>query len=195
MIFKIFKSIRKIFYGISAIVLVFNFFGIKHLAWAMFDEIYRPEPIRAVARNPFINEPDEKGWTLLMRAIQEHNSKSVKEYLEQGADLTIVPKELSENYSNAFEYLCDLKIKEGRGDFAYGEYEHEVLCVSPEAIEEYYEIVNIILQHCVDDNSLLTVNIDMLINHDDTIYTVWDCYAKWHYWELNDKYPHLFKYV
>ncbi len=189
---EMFKNKKKIICLILSIIFAGNLFVVNPFVLAMDDNDEELAPVRVTAVNPFINVPDSKGWTLLMRAIREHDSQLVEKLLKQGADLNILPAELNDAYANAFEYVCDFVIKTCSGDLVDGDYEKETWLISKEVCQDYYDIVDIILRHCINKNIRLHVNTSTLTNHEDSVDTVWDCYGKWYYWELGEQYPYIF---
>ena len=108
----------------------------------------------------------------------------VRDLLKKGASLNLLPDCVKYEYANAFEYLCDLGIGFGSG-------EHKAWAVTETAREDYYEIVDIILKHCIANGKCLKVN-RVLLKHDDGILTVWSEHGEQVYKELLVKYLNLF---
>ena len=178
MVFKAFKLRKKTLYGILAMVLAVNFFGGSQSVLAMFNEdfeIARPIPRKVAPKNPFINETDLEGYTVLMRAIEACNTRLVKEYLEQGASINIMPPKLQNRYSNAFEYLCDKTVIIYSDKFKDGEYSEIDSEVPAEIRKAYCDIFDIIVGYHIENNIPLSINLSMLGRHDERVRTVWDC--------------------
>lgn len=198
MSFKLNRLKNKIICGVLATFFAAGFSGFNQPVLAMFGSTFGSGvSVANVSSNPFIDVPDSEGWTLLMRSIQECNLSSVERCLAQGADLCIMPTEFKGRYTNAFEYACDIVIGTHSGEFVDGKYDKTDWKFSPEMIEDYYKIVDIIIQYSIDRNLrnrniFLNVNRSVLEDHKIDIETVWDCHGKWTYWQLREQYPNLF---
>lgn len=198
MIFKAFRAKKKIFCRALIAALAINFLDFGSLVFAMVDGdcgIVRPIPSRVVAQNPFINETDSEGYTVLMRAIEAGNARLVKECLEQGASVCVMPPALQNRYSNVFEYLCDKVVKTYKDKLKDGEYSEIDSEIPAEIRKAYYDIFDIIVRYHIENNIPLSINLSMLGRHDERVFTVWDCHGKWGYWELDYEHPDLFKVV
>lgn len=186
--FKKVKSMKKILLGVLAVFAI-SFLGARQSALAI--EINEAElaEMRIVSPDPSVNIPGPDGWTPLMHAVQGHDIEAVKTLLKKGASLNILPESVKCEYANVFEYLCDLVVGIGSGDFVDGEYEYTAWRVSEIARVDYYEIVDIILKHCIANGIHLKVNTKV---HDDDIYTVWSEYGGYVYFDISGEYPLLF---
>ncbi len=119
-----------------------------------------------------VNIPDVNGWTPLMYAIDECNVGRVVMLLELGADVTIMPPELRDQYSNVFECVCDIAIAH------YKSNEREPYeCLPDEAITGYRNIMNIICRYCAEKGIHLKLDIIKLHKHSSNERTMWDKYG------------------
>lgn len=193
--FKIFNAKRKVFCTLLAIFSAFSYLLLNPPVLAMKSGVPKPVSDSAKATNPFVNITDEEGWTLLMRAIQEYNLELVNQLLNEGADLYVMPPALQGRYSNAFEYLCDIKIRTYSGEKVAGKYESIKSQFPPEVIKIYCDMVDIIIKHCIENRISLSMNTCRLRDHTDNIETVWDYYVRDRYWDLGEQYSFLFQDV
>ena len=165
-------------------VFAISFLGVWQSALAI--EINEAElaQMRIVSPDLTVDKLNIDGWTSFMHAIQGHEVQVVRDLLKKGASLNLLPDCVKYEYANAFEYLYDLGIGFGSG-------EHKAWAVTETAREDYYEIVDIILKHCIANGKCLKVN-RVLLKHDDGILTVWSEHGEQVYKELLVKYLNLF---
>lgn len=192
---KIFNAKRKVFCTLLVIFSAFSYLPLNSSVLAMRSAMQKPGSALTKATNPFVDITDEDGWTLLMRAIQEYDLKSINQLLNEGADLYVMPPELQGRYSNAFEYLCDIKIRTYSGEKVAGKYESIKSQFPPEVIKIYCDMVDTIIKHCIENHISLSISTHRLNDHADSIETVWDYYARERYWDIGEQYHFLFQDV
>lgn len=204
----IFKLKNRIFYLALAAIFTIGTIGINSRASALFgyDSGYDADYYSSsdsdsdtapavteklvVSKAPLlVNVLDKEGFTPLMRAVLDHNVEKVKKLLELGADLNMVPTELSGRYRNVLEFIYDVDVAVYEDDKAL-----PLPCLTDKEKKDFEEIVDIILKHCVKSKQPLNVNSEMIRDQSNNVQVLWDSCGRWKYFDYMDVYPHLFTF-
>lgn len=178
----------KVFFRILAAIFAINFFCVNQSVSAMVGVYFDFDTPLPVAVDPSVNAINSRGLTPLIEAIYWGNAALVKDLLRSGADVYLWPQGVSDICANVLEYAFCISV------ILYSGPDKKVVtkALSPEDIEKYCEVVDAIIEHCILYKLPMDVNIGRIRKIDRNAGIVWDCYDHEYFYELKQKYPHLF---
>lgn len=178
----------KMFFRVLAAIFAINLFCVNQSVSAMIGVDFEVDIPLPDVIDPSVNAINERGLTPLIEAIYRGNAALVKDLLKRGADVYLCPEGVSNICTNVLEYAFCISV------IIYSGADKKMVtrALSPENIEKYCEVVDAIIEHCILYKLPMDVNIGRIRKIDRDADMVWDCYDHEYFYELQQKYPHLF---